>query len=340
MKSITSGLLMALLLVAGGVLGQAPPLSFVNYGEAEGMHSNTVSDLARDAAGFVWLATSRGLHRFDGYRFKVYQHVAGDTTSLADSHTSVVFVDQEDRLWVGTNEGGLARFDRAKEAFRTYRNRTGKALHLSHNQVTGVAQTPAGELWVATANGYNLWQPATDGFAIYHAPPAYYLPETDIAHLPTILAPAAAPHSPATQRALSGVDRTNTLRALTEWAGYMYYDEQHAYEALAAALSPTIATDLWPTLLARLRQEGNGNLSTTTYNNITAIHADSLGNVFLGYRNGGVARLRAGEEHPTILQANRNQRVVHQLPASGLEAGGRPALPGAPAPGYSNHGSE
>ncbi|MEL7161382.1 MAG: hypothetical protein AAFN92_11560, partial [Bacteroidota bacterium] len=71
---------------------------------------------------------------------------------------------------------------------------------------------------------------------------------------------------------------------------------------------------LWPLLEARLRRE-EGQGTVNSYNHITTIHADSLGNVFLGYRNGGVARLRSGEERPTLLWPNRNGRINHQLPA-------------------------
>ncbi|MEL7160630.1 MAG: two-component regulator propeller domain-containing protein, partial [Bacteroidota bacterium] len=285
MKSIKFGLCLGLLLLAGMTSGQGTPLSFVNYGEEAGLRSNSVNDLAQDAAGFVWLCTSRGLHRFDGYRFKVYQHVVGDSTSLADSHTSTVFVDRQDRLWVGTNEGGVALFDRETETFRNYRNRTTGIVHLSHNQVTGIAQTPTGELWVATANGYNVWRADSENFTVHHAPPAHYLLPTDITHLTTILAPAAAPYSPATRQALSDGARPVTLQAITDWAGYEYYDERHAYEELARKVGPAVATDLWPLLEARLRRE-EGQGTVNSYNNITTIHADSLGNVFLGYRNG------------------------------------------------------
>ena len=42
-----------------------------------GLSDNYVKDILRDQYGFMWLATSNGLNRYDGYQFKrqgVYDH--------------------------------------------------------------------------------------------------------------------------------------------------------------------------------------------------------------------------------------------------------------------------
>ncbi len=46
--------------------------SIKNYQGAQGLPQNTVKDMARDPAGFLWITTEKGLSRFDGTYFRNY----------------------------------------------------------------------------------------------------------------------------------------------------------------------------------------------------------------------------------------------------------------------------
>lgn len=45
------------------------PLSFTNYTVDDGLPTNTINQILQDCRGFIWLATSQGLARFDGTNF-------------------------------------------------------------------------------------------------------------------------------------------------------------------------------------------------------------------------------------------------------------------------------
>ena len=51
----------------------------------EDLAQNTVNAMLQDRTGFVWVATQGGLHRYDGYRFELFQHNPEDPDSLPDS---------------------------------------------------------------------------------------------------------------------------------------------------------------------------------------------------------------------------------------------------------------
>ena len=55
--------------------------NFEHYTKAEGMSHNTVIGLAQDSTGYVWVATSYGLNRYNGSRF-VQFHSNSDSLSL------------------------------------------------------------------------------------------------------------------------------------------------------------------------------------------------------------------------------------------------------------------
>lgn len=50
-------------------IGQLP---YTYYGPGQGLSDNLVTGIKKDSIGFVWLATSNGLNRFDGYTFQTF----------------------------------------------------------------------------------------------------------------------------------------------------------------------------------------------------------------------------------------------------------------------------
>ncbi|HOO98880.1 MAG TPA: two-component regulator propeller domain-containing protein, partial [Bacteroidales bacterium] len=44
-------------------------LSFDNFYQSDGLPNNQIQCIYQDSKGWIWLGTSHGLSRFDGYRF-------------------------------------------------------------------------------------------------------------------------------------------------------------------------------------------------------------------------------------------------------------------------------
>jgi len=93
-------------------------LSFDYFSQADGLPNNQIQCIFQDKKGWIWLGTSQGLSRFDGYRFVSFIHNPEDTTSLSGSLVRVIFEDSKGNLLIGTENGGLNIFDREKEQFR------------------------------------------------------------------------------------------------------------------------------------------------------------------------------------------------------------------------------
>ena len=92
-------------------------MSFDNYSIADGLPNNQIQCIFQDKKGWIWLGTSRGLSRFDGYRFVNFINRPGDTSSISGNLVRVIFEDSRGNLMVGTENGGLNFFDRDKESF-------------------------------------------------------------------------------------------------------------------------------------------------------------------------------------------------------------------------------
>ena len=90
-------------------------------GVAEGMPSSSINVVARDHAGYLWLATPDGLARYDGVGFHIWRNVPGDADSLPGNNIQAVHIDARDRIWIATEAGGLSVLDAQRRHFRHYR---------------------------------------------------------------------------------------------------------------------------------------------------------------------------------------------------------------------------
>jgi signal transduction histidine kinase/ligand-binding sensor domain-containing protein len=70
-----------------------------NYGEPEGLPVGTIIDAAQDKSGTVWVATTRGLRRFDGSRWVD----VGAELRLPKTYMSMVSFDRSGTLWIAVN---------------------------------------------------------------------------------------------------------------------------------------------------------------------------------------------------------------------------------------------
>ena len=75
-----------------------------------------ITDIGQDFLGFIWIGTSDGLYRYDGYEFKTYRSIAGKDSTLAGNNISDVFEDSERNLWVATTKG-ISLYDRSQDKF-------------------------------------------------------------------------------------------------------------------------------------------------------------------------------------------------------------------------------
>ena len=138
---------------------------FQHYTPDNGLPNLSVTALAQDGDGFIWVGTQDGVARWDGYRFRSYKPDRKDPTALPDNSIVRLHVDLRGRLWIGTSAGGLARYDRNRDGFVTYAATPGG---LSNPNVTAIADDGRGGLWVGTGGGLDHLDPETGTIRSLH----------------------------------------------------------------------------------------------------------------------------------------------------------------------------
>ncbi|MBN2165364.1 MAG: hypothetical protein JW717_03730 [Marinilabiliaceae bacterium] len=73
---------------------------FKNINKNIGLSNNNVNYFLKDRSGFLWIATTEGLNRFDGYKFRTYENNINDSASIADNSVSYLFEDHKGKIWV------------------------------------------------------------------------------------------------------------------------------------------------------------------------------------------------------------------------------------------------
>ena len=87
------------------LLGQSAykeQVTFNTIANSDQLPSYTVISQAQDSYGFMWFGTYNGLVRYDGYQFKTYNSVPGDTTSIITNLAYSLLCPNNKYMWVGT----------------------------------------------------------------------------------------------------------------------------------------------------------------------------------------------------------------------------------------------
>lgn len=126
---------------------------FTKYASEDGLSQMVVRAIIQDRDGFIWVGTEDGLNKFDGYDFKVYRNIRNDSSSLPDNFIYCLSPAADGGVWVGTNSGGLAKYNVTSNSFTSYQHDPSDESSLSNNRVESVFEDSKGVVWVGTDGG-------------------------------------------------------------------------------------------------------------------------------------------------------------------------------------------
>ncbi len=116
-----------------------------------GMSQTRVNTVFSDSYGYLWVGTSGGLSRFDGYGFNNLKHVPYDSLSLSHNFVRSIAEDENNNLWIGTNYG-LNFYDSHSGKFRQILHNHGDSSSISDFQILSVFCDRRGSVWIKTEN--------------------------------------------------------------------------------------------------------------------------------------------------------------------------------------------
>ncbi len=120
--------------------------------------------ITQDKQGFIWATSPNGLARYDGNEYILFEHKAGDPSSLIDNYLFSVLEDSHGNLWI-TSDNGLDLFDRETGRFIHYQHDPEDPRSLSSNHIRAICEDKDGFLWIGTVDaGINRFDYRTKTF--------------------------------------------------------------------------------------------------------------------------------------------------------------------------------
>ncbi|HSX60204.1 MAG TPA: EAL domain-containing protein [Tahibacter sp.] len=279
-------LLVALLSFAIGAGAARRSFYFDNLGSEQGLQQNTIGALMQDRAGFIWIATQGGLHRYDGYAFRVFEQDPERSDSLPDSFITAIAEDPQGHIWVGTNAKDFSSLDPRTGTVRPLPPGA-RATTPRGNSICALYADAPNRIWVGSRDGIDLVD-AEKGTrrSLFRFDPADSLPLRPQRRF--VDAPDGSLYAP-TSQGLLRIDRTTArvtrlpapalrraLSALVTRDGALYVGTSGGL--LRVSADGLRAEPVWPAAGAEPA-------------NVSDIAEDGSGRLWLAVRGDGVVRL-------------------------------------------------
>jgi ligand-binding sensor domain-containing protein/signal transduction histidine kinase len=137
-----------------------------NFSLIKGMPLNMwYTSLLKDDKGIIWAGTfGNGLNYVDTKTGKAgnFRYIASDKNSFGSDRVNSIFEDSQKNLWFAT-EGGLCRFNRAAQNFKTYTTKNG----FPSNFILSLLEDEKKNLWISTTRGLVCFNPANENIIVY-----------------------------------------------------------------------------------------------------------------------------------------------------------------------------
>lgn len=112
-------------------------------------HPNTHLELIyEDPGGFIWLGSSNGLFRYDGWEFEVFLK-----SDSSNNHVHSIYKDRKGIFWIGYKDGSIYLFNKNKLTAWQPEEGTPQV------PITGILEDKQGRMWIATyGEGVYVWE--------------------------------------------------------------------------------------------------------------------------------------------------------------------------------------
>jgi len=123
------------------LLGSGEDFTAILYDSTNGLPTSEANAIVQSEDGFIWIGGYSGLIRYDGTNFYRFDSSSGISSVFS------LYVDSKQRVWIGTNENGIAYYDHGD--IRVY----GRVEGLKSYSIRSITEDPDGNILIATTQG-------------------------------------------------------------------------------------------------------------------------------------------------------------------------------------------
>ncbi len=131
-----------------------------------------VNDIIEDTRGFIWIAASNGLHRYDPKTGEIRprHQIYNGSEILALQDVYCVLEDHRGWIWVGSSVG-LIKYLPEEERHEVFQaGILNQSSNINNNTVLSLLLDSQNQVWVGTASGLNQYNPEDNSFDYFPDP--------------------------------------------------------------------------------------------------------------------------------------------------------------------------
>lgn len=117
--------------------------------------SSNIKNITKDAQNNVWMATSDGFVKYSTQSKKFSNY------TLQNAIISYIFVDSQNKIWIGTTNSGLYKLNLSTTGKYSY-----SKIPVISNHIYQILEGQKGELWVSTKKGVSLYNCAGNTYIL------------------------------------------------------------------------------------------------------------------------------------------------------------------------------
>jgi signal transduction histidine kinase/ligand-binding sensor domain-containing protein/DNA-binding response OmpR family regulator len=128
---------------------------FLPKSDGTSVFNRTVSALKKAKDGNMWIGTSTGLNFVNPYGepIKLLQRNPNITETLSHNRIGALAIGSNNKIWIGTDGGGIDWFDPKSRSFRNFSHVSGNTSSISNNYILSILEDSKGRLWAGTYQG-------------------------------------------------------------------------------------------------------------------------------------------------------------------------------------------
>ena len=110
------------------------------YDSENGLETPEINTIAQTPDGYLWVGSYSGLYRYNGRKFERF------TPDERIKSVLELYVDSSGKLWIGTNEAGVARYDTKTREIDFFTTQEG----LAADSIRSICEDEGGNIYVGT----------------------------------------------------------------------------------------------------------------------------------------------------------------------------------------------
>ena len=105
-----------------------------------------IRDICQDSLGYIWIATARGVNRYNGYEYaQLFRNTLEPSASIQSNRINRLLLDRKNNLWIATSRG-VSQYDMTKNHVIPYN------INNEEYYAADLAEDSHENIWIATYN--------------------------------------------------------------------------------------------------------------------------------------------------------------------------------------------